>query len=224
MRRDRLDVERAEHERQDERGRRVAVVDDDLEAARPDRVARRASRAGRARSPPRRGTGSGSPPPPPRRRGGTPGGRSASRSPSRAPPRPGRRAARRSGSTASGSVALGPTCSPASKPSSLEQVPVDRRGHDAQVGDVDAARLIPTTIARRTRRQAVGDARLVTIRAPRLQRRSERDAEPQRRLGREVDVDEAADALTAEDGQRGLRASQMTFRSTCVPGSISLNG
>ena len=38
VRRHRLDAERPEHERQHERGRRVAVVDDDPEAARADRL------------------------------------------------------------------------------------------------------------------------------------------------------------------------------------------
>ena len=81
VRGDRLDAERAEHDRQDERGRRVRVVDDDAEAARADRLdverpqevvgvgLRRARGRGDLRRP-RRGP-----------RDGTPGAGSASRSP-----------------------------------------------------------------------------------------------------------------------------------------------
>ena len=47
VRRDRLDAERPEHERQDERRGRVAVVDDDPEAARADRLDVERARAGR---------------------------------------------------------------------------------------------------------------------------------------------------------------------------------
>ncbi|MEZ5099456.1 MAG: hypothetical protein R3C15_06555 [Thermoleophilia bacterium] len=81
-------------------------------------------------------------------------------------------------------------------------MPVDRGRRDAQVGDADAGRGDPGE--QRALDEPAGAGRGAARDDPRaaLERRAERHPDPDRDLGRQVDVDEPGDALLAEDGRR----------------------
>src|SRR6266540_745065 len=87
----------------------------------------------------------------------------------------------------------------------LEEVPVDRRGHDVEIGDVDsrgdhAGERCPLDEAARRRR---GPARHDALSA--LEGGAERDADAQRRLGSEVDVDQTGDRVPPKEAGRHPR-------------------
>ena len=87
----------------------------------------------------------------------------------------------------------------------LQQVLADRRRQRAQVGDVHAGRVEAGD--ERALDHPVGGRALAARDDARaaLQRGAERGAEAQRDLGREVDVDEADDAVLREDARRAAR-------------------
>ena len=199
MRGDRLDAERAEHDREDDRGRRVRVVDDDPEPARFDPVdverPQKVVRVGLRRARGRRDLC-----------------HLVMGGPAELLPLEvlldlleelGRRLdPRRLEELNLHDLGVGGArthvhaCAEAL---ALQEVAVDRGGHDVEVGDLDARGCDPGdhgALQQPARRSAVA-ARHHPDAA--LQGRPERDPDPERRLRGEVDVHEARDRVAAEE-------------------------
>ena len=105
----------------------------------------------------------------------------------------------------------------------LQQVPADRRGQRAQVGDLDArSRRGPESIARLIIRQAACESRLATTRAPRLSAVPSEAASRTAGLRRQVDVDQARRRRPARRAAPTPRDSQIRLSWICVPESTSL--
>ena len=199
MRGDRLDAERAEHDRQDDRGRRVRVVDDDPESARLDPLdverPQKVVRVGLRR----------------------PRGRRdlchlVVRGAAELLPLEvlldlleelGRRLdPRRLEELDLHDLGIGGARTHVharTEALALQEVAVDRGGHDVEVGDLDAGGRDPGD--HRALQQPARGGAVAARHHPdaALEGRPERDSDAKRRLRRQVDVDEARDRVAAEE-------------------------
>ena len=98
----------------------------------------------------------------------------------------------------------------------LQQVPVDGGRKHAEVGDVDAGRVEagdhrPLDHPAAGRSLAAADDAVAA-----LERRAERRSKPHRDLGRDVDVDQTGEAISAPEARGGTRLPDDALRHLCA--------